>query len=285
MKATPDPANKDLEATISPEGIFVSCFHGPTRMWEFHPDDVTSLGVYRDDGQMHEVIVTVNRDFDVAESARGFKELNERLSRELKADLTVDAERGSSQLGVVLWPSHLAGNALWEFYFIGEDGLARFVSPGTPNASRNLYKPIRREMTRFAKPRLPTRLPRHLIDRGFAYHGDIGWYQDDAVMAAEWLHRNGAAVIDSELWLVKNAVVQPHIQTAAGVVAYHNWTATQPSETWESFANRSLDITVKFIGQFQWPENTAEPAEREVRFCLTWVWKEWLEEDGFRFPK
>jgi hypothetical protein len=65
---------------------------GPRRLWEFHPDDVTSVGVYRGDGQMHEVIATLNRDFDVPEATSGLKELNERLSRELNATLTIEAE-------------------------------------------------------------------------------------------------------------------------------------------------------------------------------------------------
>jgi hypothetical protein len=68
----------DSEARINADGIFVSCFQGRTRLWEFHPDDLTSIGVYSENGRMHEVIVAVNRDFDVAEGTKGFKELNER---------------------------------------------------------------------------------------------------------------------------------------------------------------------------------------------------------------
>jgi hypothetical protein len=61
------PMIGDSEVKISAEGIFVSGSQGPSRLWEFHPDDVTSVGVYRGDGQMHEVIATLNRDFDVPE--------------------------------------------------------------------------------------------------------------------------------------------------------------------------------------------------------------------------
>jgi hypothetical protein len=277
--------SNNSEVKISAEGIFVSCSDGPTRMWEFHPDDVTSVSVYREDGQMHELIATLNRDFDVSEATRGLEELNERLSKELKTKLTIDAERASSPFGVVLWPSHLAGSPLWEFYTLGEDGLASYVAPGTPNALRNPCHAVRREMARLAKPRLPEEFPKPLVDRGFAYHGDIGWREDDAAIAAEWLHGKGAAIVDAELWLVKNAVVQPHIQTASGLIAYHYWTTTRPSETWESFANRTLSDTTNFIRRFQWPENSSEPAERDVRFCFSWVWREWLEEDGFKFPE
>ena len=279
------PMIGDSEVKISAEGIFVSGFQGPTRLWEFHPDDVTSVAIYREEGQMHEVIVTLNRDFDVPESTSGLKELNERLSRELSAKLTVDARYGSSPSGIVLWPAHLAGSPLWEFYALGEDGLANYVAPGTPNAVRNLSHAVGREMARFAKHRLPDGFPEPLLDRGFIYHGEVGWYRDDAVMAVEWLRGKGAAIVDAELWLVKNAVVQPHIQTVAGSVAYRFWTTTQPSETWEAFANRSSRDAMGFIRQFQWPENAAEPSQQEVRFCLSWVWKEWLEEAEFRFPK
>src|SRR6266481_3817390 len=128
--------NSDVK--INAEGIFVSCSQGTTRLWEFHPDDVTSVGIYREDGRTHELIATLYRDFDVPEATIGFRELNERLSRELKAKLPLDEERDSSPSGVVLWPSHLAGSPLWEFYILGEDGLASYVSPSTPNASRNL---------------------------------------------------------------------------------------------------------------------------------------------------
>jgi len=274
----------DSEVTISAEGVFVSCSQGQARVWEFHPHDVTSVGVYCQDGELHEVIVTLNRDFDVSEATSGLKELNERLSRELKANLTVDAGRGSSSVGVVLWPSHLSGSPLWEFYVIGEDGLASYVSPGTPQAIRSLRRPVRREMARFAKP-LPTGFPQPLIDRGFTYHGDIGWVKDDALVAAEWLHGKGVAIVEAELWLVKNAVVHPHLQTASGLIEYHYWTTTQPSETWQAFADRTLKDATDFIRRFQWPENSAGPAERDVRFCFSWVWKEWLEENGFRFPE
>jgi hypothetical protein len=279
------PMTSDSELKISAEGIFVTGFQGPSRLWEFHPDDVTSVGVYREDGQMHEVIATLNRDFDVPQATSGMKELNERLSRELNARLTIDEEHGSSPSGIVLWPSHLAGGPLWEFFVLGEDGLASYVAPGTPNAVRNLSHPVCREMARLAKHRLPDGFPEPLFDRGFIYHGEVGWYRDDAVMAAEWLHGKGAAIVEVELWLVKNAVVQPHIQTATGPVAYHYWTTTQSSETWEAFANRSLNDVASFIRQFQWPRNAAEAFQEEVRFCLSWVWKEWLEENEFRFPK
>jgi hypothetical protein len=106
------PMSSDSELKISAEGIFVSGSQGPSRLWEFHPDDVVSVGVYCEDGQMHEVIATLNRDFDVPEATSGLTELNERLSRELNATLTIDAEYGSSPSGMVLWPSHLAGNPL-----------------------------------------------------------------------------------------------------------------------------------------------------------------------------
>jgi hypothetical protein len=219
------------------------------------------------------------------EATSGLKELHERLSRELNAKLTIDVEHGSTPSGIVVWPSHLAGSDLWESYVLGEDGLASYVAPGTANAVRNLSHAVRREMSRLAKHRLPDGFPKSLVDRGFIYHGEVGWRGDDAVMAAEWLHGKGAAIVDAELWLVTNAVVQPHIQTGTGPVAYRYWTTTRPSETWKAFANRSLNEVVGFIRQFQWPENAAELVQQEVRFCLSWVWKEWLEEDEFRFPK
>jgi hypothetical protein len=275
----------DSEVRISADGIFVSCFQGQKRLWEFHPDDVTSIGAYSEKDRMHEVIVAVLRDFDVAEGTRGFRELNERLSRELKPGIRVDIKHGTSPLGVVLWPPHLAGNPLWEFFIIEKGGFFREVSPDTPDALRQLYQPLRREMARYAKPHLPPEYPKPLIDRGFAYHGAIGWFRVDALLAAEWLRGRGAAIVDTELWLVKNSVIQPHIQTESGVVAYHYSIATQPSETWEAFANRALNDATTFICKFQWPENATEPAEREVRFCLTWVWKDWIEEDGFMFPE
>lgn len=273
------------ELRISADGIFVSCFEGQTRLWEFHPEDVTSVGAYSENGQLHEVIVAVNREFDVPEGITGFKELNERLSRELETEIRVDVKNGASPRGIVLWPPHLAGNVLWEFFILGEDGLGSDVSPDTPNALRQLYKPLRREMSRYAKPHLPSEFPQPLIDRGFAYHGEIGWHRDDTVLAAEWLRGRGAAIVDAELWLVKNSVVQPHVQTESGILAYKYSTTTRPSETWEAFASRALNELTAYIRQFRWPGNATEPVEHEVRFRLNWVWKEWLEEDGFSFPK
>jgi hypothetical protein len=275
----------DSERSISPDGIFITCFQGQSRLWEVHPDDITSIGAYSENGRMHEVIVAVNHDYEVAEGTIGFKELNERLSRDLKAEIRVDSKHRTSPLGVVLWPPHLAGNALWEFFILGKDGLGTDVSPGTPNALRQLYKPLRREMGRYDKPRLPSEFPQPLIDRGFAYHGEIGWCIDDAVLAAEWFHDRGAAIIEAELWLVKNSVVQPHVQTESGILAYNYSTTTLPSETWEAFAGRSSNEVTAFIRQFRWPGNATEPVEQDVRFSLNWVWKEWLEDDGFRFPK
>jgi hypothetical protein len=103
----------DSEPSINPDGIFITCFQGQTRLWEVHPDDITSIGAYSENGLMHEVIVAVIHDYDVAEGTSGLKELNERLSRELKTEISVDSKQGTSPLGVVLWPPHLAGNALW----------------------------------------------------------------------------------------------------------------------------------------------------------------------------
>lgn len=234
---------------------------------------------------MHEVIVAVLREFDVAEGTIGFTELNERLSRELKTEIRVDEEHGASPLGVVLWPPHLAGNPLWEFFTIEQGGFSKEVSPDTPDALRELYLPLRREMARHAKPRLPIGFPQPLFDRGFAYHGEIGWLRDDALLAADWMRGRGAAIVGTELWLVRDSVVQPHIQTESGVVAYRYSMATRPSETWEAFANRALNDATTSIRKFQWPGNATETAEWEVRFCLTWTWREWIEEDGFRFPE
>lgn len=234
---------------------------------------------------MHELIVALIHDYDVAEGTIGLKELNERLSRELKTEIRVDANYGVSSEGVILWPPHLAGNTLWEFVIIGKDGLRTDVSLDTPNALRQLYKPLRREMDRYAKLRLPREFPQQLIDRGFVYHGEVGWFRDDAVLAAEWFRGRQAAIVEAELWLVKNPVVQPHVQTKSGIFAYNYSTTSLPSESWEAFANRSLNEVTAFIRQFRWPENATEPTKQEVRFRLTWIWKEWLEEDGFSFPK
>jgi hypothetical protein len=273
------------ELTISADGIFITCFQGQTRLWEVHPDDITSIGAYSENGQIHEVIVAVIHDYDVVEGTSGLKELNERLSRELKAEIRVDSTHVTTPLGVVLWPPHLAGNALWEFFIIGKDGLGTDVSPGTPNALRQLYKPLRREMARYAKPRLPTEFPQSLVDRGFAYHGEIGWCIEDAVQAAEWFRGREVAIVAAELWLVKNSVVQPHIQTESGFLAYNYSTTTLPSETWEAFVSRSSNEVTAFIRQFRWPENATEPVEQEVRFSFDWAWKEWLEDYGFTFGK
>jgi hypothetical protein len=269
---------------INAEGIFISCSQGTTEMWEFHPDDVTSVGVYREEGEMHEVIATLNKDFDISEVTSGFEELNVRLRRELKTELAVDPKSALSASGIILWPSHLAGSSLWEFSIIGKDGLASYVSPETPNALRNLSQAVRREMARLAKRQLPAEFPKPLIERAFTYNGEIGWNKDDAVTVAEWLHERGAAIVDVELWLVRKGVPQPHIKTATGLVARHYWTTTRPSETWEAFASRTLNEATTFIRGFHWPEDAAESGEGDVRFCLAWVWKEWLEEYEFRFP-
>jgi hypothetical protein len=275
----------DPEPSISPDGIFITCFQGQTRLWEVHPDDITSIGAYSENGRMHEVIVAVIHDYDVAEGTSGFKELNERLSRELETEIRVDTKHGTSPVGVVLWPPHLAGNPLWEFFVIEDGGFFREVSPDTPNALRELYQPLRREMARNSKPHLPTGFPKSLIDRGFAYHGEIGWLRDDALLAGAWLRDRGAAVVDAELWLVKNAAIQPHIKTTSGIVTYRYSTMPQPSETWEDFANRALNALNTFVCKFQWPESITESGDREARFRLTWVWKDSIEEDGFKFPR
>jgi hypothetical protein len=272
----------DTDAMISAEGIFVSCSRGATRVWEFHPDDVTSVGIYREDGENHEVIVTVNKDFDIPEGTIGLRELNERLFKDLKAKFSIDANPIPS--GVILWPAHLAGSPLWEFYVLGEDGLASYVSPNTPNASRNLCRAVRREMARSAKLRLPEGFPKSLVDRGFGYHGDISWNKEDAIAAAEWFHENGAATVDAEIWLVQGVFVQPYIETTAGTAVHHFWTTTHPLETWEAFKSRSLNETVDFIRQFRLPTD-ATGFSKQVRFCLSWVWREWLEENEFRFPR
>jgi hypothetical protein len=236
---------------------------------------------------MHEVIVGAIQDYDVAEGTSGLKELNGRLSRELKAEIIVDSKHAASPLGVVLWPPHLAGNPLWEFFILGKDGLGTDVPPDTPNALRQLYKPLCREMRRYAESesRLPTEFPRSLIDRGFAYHGAIGWCVEDALKAAEWFRERELAIIAAELWLVRDSVVQPHIRTESGILAYNYSTTTLPSETWEAFVSRSSNEVIGFIRQFRWPENAIEPLGQDVRFSLDWAWREWIESDGFTFPK
>jgi hypothetical protein len=218
----------DSETKINADGIFLSCSQGQNRLWEFHPEDVTSVGAYSEDGRIHEVIVIVNRQFDVAEGTPGLEELNGRLSKELKSEIKIDSERVTSPFGVVVWPPHLAGNALWEFYIVGKDGLSRKVSPGAPNALRELDRPLIREMRRNAKLHLPSEFPESLVDRGFVYHGEIGWLRDDAVVAAQWLRERGAAIDTAELWLVKNAVVQPHIQGESGILT-HRYSARDPA--------------------------------------------------------
>jgi hypothetical protein len=268
--------------SIDAEGILVSCFRGETRIWEFHPDDVTSIGCYRKDSRTNELITTLNKDFEIPDTTKGLKELNERLSRELKTHITIGQQCGSSPFGVVLWPSHLAGSALWEFWTIGKDGLASYVAPETPNALRQLSSAIRREMARFAKP-LPVAFPQTLVERGFIYHGDIGWTKEDAVTAVEWLQGNGAAIVEVEVWFVENGVPQSH--GAGNESACHHWTITQPGETWEAFASRGSNEARAFIRRFRLPEGTGKDASPDVHFHISWVWREWLEEGDFRFPE
>jgi len=120
------------ELTIGADGIFVTCFQGQRRLWEVHPNDITSIGAYSENEQIPEVIVAVIHGYDVVEGTSGLKELNERLTRELKTEIRVDSTHVTTPLGVVLWRPHLAGNALWEFLTIGKDGLGIDVSPDTP---------------------------------------------------------------------------------------------------------------------------------------------------------
>lgn len=177
-----------------------------------------------------------------------------------------------------MWPPQLAGTPLWEFYAIGSDGLATYLTP----THRMLCEVF---PTRFSAKRHDS--PSPVSRKAFPnfYLTEVGWYADDAVIAAEWLRERGAAVVDVELWLIANGAVQPHIHTASGPVAYHHWITTLPSETWEQFANRSLSEAKRFMHELNWPENAVEPIYQEPRFCLSWVWKEWLEEDGFKFPE
>ena len=274
----------EAELKVDAEGIFVSCSRGASRLWEFHPDDVTAVGVYQAGGDLREVIATVIRDFDISEKTGGRPALNERLSRELKGRFVFDSKRGTSQSGLVLWPAHLAGGPLFEFWITGKDGLADYVPPGTPNAIRTLSQAVGREMSRDATHRLPKEFPEPLFAKAFVYHGFVSFTREDAVKAAEWLHGKGAAIVDAELWLVKDGVAQPHVRTKTGVVQHRYWTTTHPGESWEIFAKRTLSEVVKFIREFQWPDNSAESGEPDARFCLVWVWKEWIEEDDFRFP-
>jgi len=70
--------------------------------------------------------------------------------------------------------------------------------------------------------------------------GELGWYTDDAVVVAEPLLGRGAAFDSTELWLAKNAAVQPHIQASSGVVPYRYATDTLASETRELFVHLSI---------------------------------------------
>jgi hypothetical protein len=86
--------------------------------------------------------------------------------------------------------------------------------------------------------------------------GELGWYTDDAIVVAEWLLGRGAAIDSAELWLAKNAAVQPHIQASSGVVPYRYSTDTWASETWELFVHRTLKDLTGFVRRFKWPANT-----------------------------
>ena len=89
--------------------------------------------------------------------------------------------------------------------------------------------------------------------------GELGWYTDDAVAVAERLLGRGAAIDSAELWLAKNAAVQPHIQASSGLVPYRYATDILASETWELFVHLSIapykDVTA-FVRRFKWPVNT-----------------------------
>lgn len=114
--------------------------------------------------------------------------------------------------------------------------------------------------------------------------GELGWYRDDAIVVAEWLLGRGAAIDSAELWLAKNAAVQPHIQASSGVVPYRYSTDTLASETWELFVHRTLKDVTALVRRFKWPANTTGIGRARGPLCLTWVWKNWLEEGSFRFP-
>jgi hypothetical protein len=81
--------------------------------------------------------------------------------------------------------------------------------------------------------------------------GELGWYTDDAIVVAEWLLGRGAAIDSAELWLAKNAAVQPHIQASSGVVPYRYSTDTLASETWELFVHRTLKDVTACLAQIQ----------------------------------
>lgn len=85
---------------------------------------------------------------------------------------------------------------------------------------------------------------------------ELGWYTDDAIVVAEWLRGRGAAIDSAELWLPKNAAVQPHIRASSGVVPYRYSTDTLASETWELFVHRTLKDVTALVRGFKWPANT-----------------------------
>jgi hypothetical protein len=114
---------------------------------------------------------------------------------------------------------------------------------------------------RVAKMRaLPLGLPEDIATVALTVGADAAWRPSDAYIAVQWLGKNNYAVLGTELWAIRDGVIN----------SVPNWLTIErlPAERWASFVERSSSETLDYLRSF---DETEKIEAGELYINVVWA--------------
>jgi hypothetical protein len=120
----------------------------------------------------------------------------------------------------------------------------------------------------------PADFPSELAETAF-WSNEPAWEPHTAAQVVEWLGLHQYAVLGTELWVIRDGLVNTLPIGQTGMREVHgNTVSHRANEPWAAFVSRAASETVLYLRSFQSGENL-EPGK--AHFNVTWVSEEEFE--------
>ncbi|MGB6405707.1 MAG: hypothetical protein WA254_21155 [Candidatus Sulfotelmatobacter sp.] len=120
----------------------------------------------------------------------------------------------------------------------------------------------------------PADFPSELAEAAF-WSSEPAWEPRIAAQVVEWLGLHGYAALGTELWVIRDGLINTLPIGSAGTPEVHgNTVSRRANEPWAAFVSRAASETVGYLRSFQLRE-IVEPGK--VHFNVTWVSEEEFE--------
>jgi len=120
----------------------------------------------------------------------------------------------------------------------------------------------------------PADFPSELAEKAF-WRNEPAWEPHIAAQVVEWLGLHQYAVLGTELWVIRDGLINTLPTGQTGTREVHgNTVRRRANEPWAAFVSRAASETVVYLHSFQSRE-IVEPGK--VHFNVTWVSEEEFE--------